>query len=253
MDKKNWIDEEDLLKSLDALEKAAEDDEGSDEEQEVVKGKKPKGAGDEDSGMPDDQSDADGGDGEEDDGEEMSSNEASEESSPAPVKKSKKGVKKSMGDRVSENEDLRKSVEVSSFLEGLVETTTDSVDSLSKALDALEENVNDQLGRQAHALKIIGRTLISIQKSLGEQDENAPVHRPRSNLSKSVPVERFESGEDAPEFTAKQTMDVLIDLASTGKVPAVAVSAYEATGHIEPQFAPLVEQSLRKSFGGNRS
>ncbi len=181
-----------------------------------------------------------------DDGEEDESSSDDE----TPVKKGKT-TKKSLAKSFSEDEVVASQIEVSDFLEHLVDQTSESVDGLAKGIGALSAHQTKFNGMVAKALTLIGNRLNEIQASLDEQGEQ-PAGGPRSQMTKSLkagsveaPAPRFE-GEDGPEFSKSDVLDVLVGLAKENAVHPAIVSQYEVSTTMPPEVQRLVEAKLSR-------
>lgn len=266
-EKKKMVTEDELLKALGDLEEHADEYGDDDEEIEAVSkaAKDSDESGSEESdesdesdeesvgkahteaspGMPDDTKQANGGfasqKGASEDREHFETNADEEDPTGA-----------SMKSLVEDDDTLRKGFEVSAFLEALTDATTESVDRLAKSQMDFQNEQRAFNAKMQKAMVAMGNMLLKTQKSMVDAGEQPVVARPRSVLSKSEVAERFNDAgteANAPRYTKSQTLDALTELAVKGDVPALVVSAYEASGHVDPTYVGHVNAKLKALFG----
>lgn len=192
-----------------------------------------------------------------------------EASSASSMSKSKKksmkksrSVKKSLKEQAEKNEDLRKAMDVSSFLEGLVDVVSEREAELTKALDDLREEQSGFNGKLAKALIAIGRKTSAneeLLKALVERLEGTPdpSRARKSILTKSEISERFGGGEgdDRQEVRSnpnirRQVLGALIQKAANGEVPMTLVTSFESNLPIGGEDAMIIKSitdELKKS------
>jgi hypothetical protein len=249
---KQNVTEEQLLKALGELEGDAEeyeeefakgDDEDSDEDSsDEESSEMDKSHTESEPGMPDDTMQANGGMAKlagraEDDNFEVDADEDDPSGG-------------SMKSLVNDNDTLRKGFEVSSFLEELVDTNVAAVDSLAKSQADFQHEQRSFNAKIQKALVAMGDMMLRMQRGQEEAGEAPVVARPRAVLAKSDIAERFapEAGARV-QYTREQTLEALTDLAMKGEVPAVQVSAYETSSHVDPSYHQLVNTRLKALFG----
>lgn len=260
---KTKVTEDELLKALGDLEGHAQEEGGDEEEEVVSKAKESDDESDSDesggeddesesmdkahteveAGMPDDTKQANGGfkgqKGASEDSEHFETNADEEDPTGA-----------SMKSLVEDNDTLRKGFEVSAFLEALTDATTESVDRLSKSNSEFQNEQRDFNAKMQKTMVAMGNMLLDMKKSQADAGEEPVTVRPRAVLSKSEVTERFEAnGGEARQFDRSQTLDALTELAVKGDVPMLVVSAYEASGFVDPQYVGSVNAKLKAMFG----
>jgi hypothetical protein len=178
---------------------------------------------------------------------ESESDEASED------EKSDDETSKSMREELEENEEIAKGLEVSSFLEQLVDTTASGVDRLNKSIKQQGDYQHDFNVRMSKALTAIGGLLTDMQEQLSGISDAPATSGPRSQFSKSITAAQVETGsqnrfegEDAPEFSKSEVLESLITLAQKGEIHPVLVTQFESTGSLPAEIAQKVEQALRR-------
>lgn len=156
---------------------------------------------------------------------------------------------KSMRDRMLDNDDLRKGVEVSPFLEGLTDVVAGELESIEKSLGEFSGAQREFNGKIAKALVAIGRQQAAIAERLGVL-ANLPAGERRSALNKSEVQERFaQEGGGQPQFSKAQTLEIMMDMLQKGEIPAAAISTYEVSDTMDPVIAQKVTHQLKKSMG----
>lgn len=152
-------------------------------------------------------------------------------------------TRKSARSAFRSNDTIRKGVEVSPFLESLTDVFGDEIDKLSKSLDEAFSDQADFNSRLQKAVIMIGKTVVNIAKSV-EAFGNAPARPRKSTLTKSEVV-GGPLGDDGPQFSKAQVLDVMTSLVMKGQIPALAVPTYETTDYIAPEHVVVVENALR--------
>lgn len=273
---KPQITETDLLKSLNELEEAVlkggdelldQDPEGGlSTEGEPLSKKAPKGktgntevakSDDDSSDNGDDDDDVNkGGDDDSDDGSEddASEDDASEdedasggddESEPSmPMKKGKK-MGKSLRDRADEDETMSKAIEVSDFIEALVEQNSQALDDLSKSFSEELGGVNDRLSKsEAYQRNFNGRLaagLINMGKVMSEQLGliKSMINQPNPQMRKSV-LSNAEISEphrrgddDSNSLNPGKVAEWLMEKAMAEEISPLLVTQFEVHQNIE--------------------
>jgi hypothetical protein len=269
------VNEEALLKALDKLEKGVSSGEanplpkkqaganGGFSQESVGEGPTadvgiPDGSDDDDptegKSLGDD-SDLEKAEDEESEGGEDEDTSEEEESSP------EEETAKSLREGIEEDDVVKSAIEVSDFLERLVDQTVESVDGLHKSFSLLKKSQRDFNGDLRDAVVAIGNEVMRVSKSLDQITEalgNQPVGRARAQMSKSLQASavqagnqqlvqpRFDGDEGGEfEFSKSQALEALMTLAQTGKVHPIVVTEYETSGSLPQQVQDLVMQKLR--------
>lgn len=156
---------------------------------------------------------------------------AAETSSPKLTKKSQSSIKKSL----MEDEGNRELVEASSFLESLVDQTSDSVVALAKSLEQTRTDQNSFNSKMAKAMIALGsltqeqgQEIRKLRKALA----NTPyIPQHRTALSKSEIEEREFTGnrdnDSLSDSAFHKALNQLTELAMRGTVPAAVVTDFE--------------------------
>lgn len=165
------------------------------------------------------------------------------------VRKSKKSKKvaKSFKQEAEEDDNLNKAMEVSGFLEGLVDRASDSIDEMRKSLVELGEYNQGFDNKLAKALIAIGKQVDSqgeLLKSLVDRLEGTPdsSRMRKSMLSKSDVRPRFEGDTDDEEENNMKKADHA-DPRFRQKVTAVLLKKAMAK-EIDPQYVTMYEAKL---------
>lgn len=188
-----------------------------------------------------------------------------EDSSEEGVRKSKKKSKvtKSFKQEAEDDDKLSKAMEVSGFLEGLVDKTSDSLSDMQKALVELHEYNQGFDSKIAKALIAIGKKVDSqdeLLKSLVDRLEGTPdpSRMRKSMLSKSDVRSRFEGDVDPndlkkadhqdPRFRQKVTA-LLLKKAMSKEIDPQYVTMYEARlGGVPEDIIKSCEDEVLKSM-----
>lgn len=208
------IDEEDVLKSLDALEDLVKGDAKEEKEE------------------PDEDQDDEGEPDEDDEDED---------------------AEKSFGSDFEETEEIQKAVEVSAFLADLVDSVRASIDDLRKAVTVeigeMKKSLTDMRGFQATAIDRLAKAMSGetekvtglvtgmedLRKSL-EDFGNGPA-RPRKSTLKVIEKSFNQEGEGEP-LRKSQIVDRLVRLAQQrdSGVSLLDVTKFEMSGELRPEL-----------------
>jgi len=135
-------------------------------------------------------------------------------------------------------------VDVSSFVERLVDEVSEAEHELRKSVLEFQDEQTAQNRAVRKALTAMGNLVLEINNRM-KGIEDAPAGTRKSILSKSEISERFE--EPRYDFDQNQVTEALIELAQSGKVNPVDVTRYESTGTMENNVRKALEDHLRKS------
>jgi hypothetical protein len=188
----------------------------------------------------------------EDDSEESSSESESESTSgEPPVKKGKTKKSASLADLMKSDSSVGPVVDVSPFIEGLVDQVSDADTRLRKSVKLMHEEQRAFQRAEAKVLGALAKSIQEVQERLGGI-ENAPVGARKSVLTKSEVNERFTEngagiGSDDFEFSKPQVLDALVELAKSHQIEPLEVSRYETTDSMELGTQRKVEEFLTKS------
>lgn len=165
---------------------------------------------------------------------------------------------KSFRQRADQDDTLSKGIEVSDFLESIVNGMSETVEDLKKSVDqrigtfATERRDFDR--RLAKAIVRIGNAVETLGSALGEQDKalrrvmNMPhVPQRKSVISKSEIVEReFESGLQDPirNIPPSSLVNWLTQKAMSREINEMLVFEFEASGYNPDVLPPDVKKSL---------
>lgn len=288
---KSLVSEDALLKSLNELEEAVlksgdelleQDPEGGlSTEGEPLSKKAPKGKGGDvakaDDGSDENSDDDDvekGGDEESDEEseEDASEDDASEEDEssdepPMPMKKNYKSVKKgdktskSLRERADDDETMQKAIEVSEFIEAMVDQTSEALADLQKSFDGELSTVNDRLekseayqrnfnGRLAKGLIDIGKVLVATQQMVKALTDKPNPQMRKSVLSASEIEEPSRSGDDgSAQHRHEQVAEWLFEKSMAGEIDSLLVTQFEVHRSVDalpPQVRKALNNDLRK-------
>jgi len=225
-------------------------DDASDDEDDVNKG----------ADMSDDESEEDDGSGD-GDGDDMSDDE-SEEKPPMPMKKGKKGMSKSLRERADEGETTAKAIEVSDFIESMIDQASDAYADLQKAFsdevaslegrleksEAYQRNFN---GRLAKGLVDIGKMLVDTNKLI-KSLVNSPNPQMRKSILSADEIQepsRGGGGGDETQLHPAKVAEWLFNKSMAGEIDSLLVTQYEVHRNIEAlpvQVRKALVNDLRK-------
>lgn len=151
-------------------------------------------------------------------------------------KKDEKEVEKSLTDYASDNEEVAKGLEVSSFLQGWAEVQAETISAvesrLAKSIAGAAEEQNSFNSDLAKSVSQLAEVL-TIQAQRIEQLESTPARGPKS--AQAVEKSFGAGGEVAPQgelLTKSQVSDALTEMVQKGDLPAVEVVKFESTGQL---------------------
>jgi len=174
---------------------------------------------------------------------EESSEESSESSESSDDKSSTKAKKSTIANLMKSDSVAGPVVDVSPFIERLVDQVSEAEYDLRKSLVSFHEEQSNQNKSLRKAISAMGNLMLEINNRM-KDIEDAPVGQRKSVLSKSEISERFE--EQPVDFSKSMVLDALVDLTRTGQVSSLDVSRYEVTNTMEPNVHKAVEGYLRK-------
>ena len=160
-----------------------------------------------------------------------------------------------------EDETVQRAVEVSEFLEALVDQNVEGFVRLHKSLsgnlrksDARVIRVEDMLLKSTMALAkgmtIIAKRLDDLTNRL---NSTAAPPRPRGILNKSEVVQHPTYDNDGNEqITRKQMSDWLVQKAAINEIPDQAVIQFEINGYNPETLAPNIKERMFRDLRGNR-
>ncbi len=238
---------------------------------EVFKGAKPKPKMKKTESMSEESGSEDDSESESESEEDMSKAESSsagsEESVEKSSKKKEKVKKSSFRDRVEKQPELKKAMDVSNFLESLVDLVSDADSEMVKSIVELHDEQKGFNGKLAKAMISIGRRLVkseerneklfSMVESLTEKLEVLPDpgRTRKSVLHKSEIMERNlagrgENGEidhNDPKVR-KAMLEWMMDKSMQGKLSPLIVTQYEQRLAISDSVLKAAEPDLRKAL-----
>jgi hypothetical protein len=151
---------------------------------------------------------------------------------------------KSLADAASENEDVAKGLEVSSFLSGWTEVQSEALTSvesrISKSITGIH---NEQKAYQGELAKSIAglAEVLTLQSQRIEQLESTPARAPKSAVSA---VEKsFAAGGHEPQgesLNKSQVLGILTSMVEAGDASATDVIKFESTDNISPEMESKV-------------
>jgi DNA-binding ferritin-like protein len=134
------------------------------------------------------------------------------------------------------SDEIRKGIEVSNFLEDLVNEVGDSIDKLNKSQGEGAGAIKKSITDMGEIMKSTMETMKASFDALGERMkalETTPVGGRKSVLVKGE--ERFTEGgdEDSAKISKAQIVDKLLILKSAGKATTLDIASFETTGKLK--------------------
>jgi hypothetical protein len=166
---------------------------------------------------------------------------------------------KSFRDELRGSGNVRKALDASPFLEGLVGGVSDEIDGMRKAILYVQEvnaaAVEDQadFNRKLSKAVIQMGNLISEQHAMIQQLGGRPAGARKSITNSSEVQERFQKsageggvGSGEYQFDRATVLRKAVQMVEQGKLPGGVVIGYETSGSMEPQFQKAVYNELMK-------
>ena len=260
------IKEESLLKALNELEAAvaksdvledADTEGGLSSEGTPLSSKAPSGRGSvtkaaavssSDAGSEDAASDAGSEDAESDDAE---SDDAGSDDSEAPAAKSFREV-------ADADETMQKAIEVSDFIEAMVDQTSSSLGAVTKSLHRIEKSVGARIDRSesvqqnfnarlAKAVVQIGNSVNELANIVRAFSDTPSVPQRRAVLSKSEVLQPHLGGgapDDLATADRSKIIDWLVNKSLANQLDAVTITAFEQSGYNPDALPPMVRKAL---------
>lgn len=153
--------------------------------------------------------------------------------------KGKSTIEKSFADEAKSNSDeIKKGVEVSDFLQHLVEETGDYMDSMSEKINKSMEIQNELFSGLIDVVKGFGEEIKGLKETIAAY-EDAPAAGGAKAIRKGI--QRFEKeGED--NLTKSQISDRLVGLISKGKARTADMLVFETTGRLRPEIEKAIKE-----------
>lgn len=156
--------------------------------------------------------------------------------------KSKKKTKKSLADDILENEEVSKAVDVTPFLKEVVETLSDSHDSLAStvsksiAFSRYQKEFNIGLAKALNEMSNVVKGLVAKVDELGK----SPAAQRKSDTSAVVIEKSFANGdaEGKNQLTKGQIASKLLSLMEAGdaSITEADILRAESTGAVRPNL-----------------
>lgn len=170
---------------------------------------------------------------------------------------------KSFRDAARDNDAVRKGLDASPFLDGLVDNINDEVDGLRQAVIFLQDVQKSGNEEQASFNRKLSKAVVHMGNLLVEQSEiikslaGRPVGVRKSITQRGEVQERFQKsiGEEGGsagiqtgdyQFDKATVLKKAVDLVEKGMLPAPVAIAYETSDFMEPKFQQIVERELLK-------
>lgn len=170
---------------------------------------------------------------------------------------------KSFRDNARGNEHVRKGLDASQFLDGLVDNINDEVDGLRQAVVFLQDVHKSASDDQQAFNRKLSKAVVHMGNLMVEQSEiikslaGRPTGVRKSITSRGEVQERFQKsvGDEggAPgiatgdyQFDKATVLRKAVDLVEKGMLPAPVAIAYETSDFMEPKFQQIVERELLK-------
>jgi len=173
---------------------------------------------------------------------ESSDDEESSEDDEPPVKKAKKST--DIADIMKSDGANGGLIDVSPFIESLVEQVSESDQRLRKSVIALRDESRAYNRAQSTVINILAKAMVKLEKSL-EAFGDLPAGERQTALSKSEVEERFEA--PAFQFSRGQVLDAMFELTKSNQISGLAVTNYESFGSMESDVLAKVEAYFKKS------
>jgi hypothetical protein len=164
---------------------------------------------------------------------------------------------KSFRDSSRESSNIRKGMDASPFLEGLVDNVSDEIDGMRKAIVYVQDMNMAAMSEQGAFNQKLSKAIVAMGNLITEQNEmlkslgGRPAGVRKSVTNVSEVHERFEkSGAGAGgefQFDRNTVLRKAVEMVEQGKLPGTVVIGYETTGSMEPQFQKSVYDELLKS------
>jgi hypothetical protein len=147
---------------------------------------------------------------------------------------------KSLEDAASDNEDVAKGLEVSSFLSGWAGVQSEALSGVeSRIAKSIQGAHTEQRSYNAELAKsIVGLAeVLTLQSQRIEQLESTPARAPKS----ATAVEKsFGSGGDSPQgeeqLSKSQVLDTMTRMVESGELSATEVVKFESTNTLSPEM-----------------
>jgi len=158
------------------------------------------------------------------------------------------GVRRSMAksqEFATEEENVRKGVEVSEFLYYLRKSINDTFSDMERRLRAQIEVQHDERGEFAKSLAegVVGiRSRLEKSVTTVEEEENAPAHAPKS-ITKGIEASASDVNKSLEDVRVQrqQTLDSLVDMLQKGQVQPLDVTKFELYGELRPEIAKSLQ------------
>lgn len=165
----------------------------------------------------------------------------------------KDDAKKSLSDYAQSQEEVRKGLEMSSFLNGWVDVQNQALETtasrilttVSKSLQAMSHEQNEFQSELAKGLVAMAEAM-ALQAQRIEQLESTPARGPKSQTVQ--PIEKSFAGPQGGEQINKaQVLDALVDMVQKGETSASEVVRFESMGTITPELERRVRAHIAKA------
>lgn len=156
---------------------------------------------------------------------------------------------KSLSDVASENEDVSKGFEMSSFLSGWARVQSDYMQAVEDRIvgrvsKSLAQQAQEDAAFQVELAKSIGALaeVMALQGQRLEQVEATPARGPKSAQTPQVVEKSFgHGGAPQPEQLQKsQVLDTMLDMVHKSLIPAGEVVKFESTGELREDLYQAV-------------
>lgn len=165
---------------------------------------------------------------------------------------------KSFRDSATENTAVRKGLDASPFLEGLVDSLNDEIDGVRKALVFVQEENQVAIENQAEFNRKLSKAIVAMGSLIQEQHEmikslgGRPATTRKSLTNPAEVQERFQKSGDGVaaggeyQFDRATVLRKAVEMAEAGKIPSGVVIQYETSESMEPQFQKAIYNELVK-------
>ena len=132
---------------------------------------------------------------------------------------------------MSGSDDIRKGVEVSAFLNDMIEEVGDSINGLAKSVTKGNDAIVKALADTLEVQKSMVETIKALSERV-DKFESAPAGGGRKSII-TKGIQRFSGGDDSTALTKSQIITKLTDLVQKGEATAHDMAYYESTGRIK--------------------
>ena len=166
---------------------------------------------------------------------------------------------KSLRDRADGDETMRKAIEVSDFIEAMVDQTSGALVDVQKSLVAVSRQLSSRMekseaaqsnfnSRLAKAVVSIGNSVNGLSEIVGKLAGQPHIPQRKAMLSKSEIVDPYLGGEPSggefADFSREQIQEWLFQKSCANEIDPVTVTIFEQNGFNPEVLPPHVRKAL---------